>query len=409
MKEKELKSLVVQAYESGEGIFRLAPTWVYRPFWAGKPGGRLKLVLKDLYCERGGATERWLSSTTKAESGPGTPEDEGLSYVVIDNEKAFLLKEAIQAKGNLVLGKEIMEKHGGWEMFSKFFDYIGPLGYHLHARDEHAKLIGKEGKAEHYYFPPQLNFWKGIFPYTYFGLIPGTTKENIKECLERWHEGDNGILDYSVAYKLQLGTGWTVQPGILHAPGSLVTYEPQQAQDIYAEFQSALYDNAPVPWEVVTKDVPLNKKNNLDFIIDLIDWPANLDPDFKEHHYNEPVLIIRNEVYQERWIIYGTNDLFTGKELTVFPGKKVKIKENGPYGLIVIQGHGSVEKFPIESPTMIQDGDLTYDELFVSFDVAKNGVTITNKGHENLVILKHFGPGENPNALLTATGKAQGS
>ncbi len=46
MKEKELKSLVVQAYESGEGIFRLAPTWVPRSFLV--PGRRMKLAPQDI-------------------------------------------------------------------------------------------------------------------------------------------------------------------------------------------------------------------------------------------------------------------------------------------------------------------------------------------------------------------------
>jgi len=44
---------------------------------------------------------------------------------------------------------------------------------------------------------------------------------------------------------------------------------------------------------------------------------------------------------------------------------------------------------------MIRYRDLTYDELFVSREAARNGVAITNNGRENLVILKHFGPGTN--------------
>ena len=53
---------------------------------------------------------------------------------------------------------------------------------------------------------------------------------------------------------------------------------------------------------------------------------------------------------------------------------------------------------PVESPSLIRYDDLTCDELFVSSEAAKAGVRITNKGYENLVILKHFGPGTNPQA-----------
>ena len=59
------------------------------------------------------------------------------------------------------------------------------------------------------------------------GLEPGTTKAQVRKCLEDWNKGDNGILDLSQAYRLKPGTGWLIGPCILHAPGSLCTYEPQ--------------------------------------------------------------------------------------------------------------------------------------------------------------------------------------
>ncbi len=61
----------------------------------------------------------------------------------------------------------------------------------------------------------------------FMGLEPGTTKEDVVRCLDRWNEGDNGILDLSKAYRLKVGTGWLIPPCVLHAPGSLLTYEPQ--------------------------------------------------------------------------------------------------------------------------------------------------------------------------------------
>jgi len=70
------------------------------------------------------------------------------------------------------------------------------------------------------------------------GLNPGTTRDDVRRCLERWNEGDNGILYHSRAYKLRPGSGWQIDPGILHAPGSLVTYEPQVNSDVFAMYQS---------------------------------------------------------------------------------------------------------------------------------------------------------------------------
>ena len=66
------------------------------------------------------------------------------------------------------------------------------------------------------------------FPYTFFGFAPGTTKAQVRRCLEDFCKGDNRITSISQAYRLEPGTGWDVPPGMLHAPGSLCTYEPQR-------------------------------------------------------------------------------------------------------------------------------------------------------------------------------------
>jgi hypothetical protein len=47
---------------------------------------------------------------------------------------------------------------------------------------------------------------------------------------------------------------------------------------------------------------------------------------------------------------------------------------------------------------MIRYGEMTKDELFVTAPLAKAGVVVANRSDkENLVLLKHFGPG-NPDA-----------
>ena len=72
----------------------------------------------------------------------------------------------------------------------------------MHQSDEFAKLVGQKGKPEAYYFPPQYNQLDNNFPYTFMGLEPGTTKDDVHKCLENWNKGDNGILNHSRAYRL---------------------------------------------------------------------------------------------------------------------------------------------------------------------------------------------------------------
>src|SRR3954471_1556574 len=274
------RSKIQDAITAGDGLLRLEPARVPRSFMI--PGRRLRLHPDDYYAcggHRGGINERWFSSTTNADNGPGTPPDEGLSYVRLADGKRFLLKEAIETAGDLLLGADVMQREKGWNLLCKFFDNLGPIPHHMHQSEEFAQKVGHKGKPEAYYFPRQLNFKGNNFPYTFMGLEPGTTKDDVRRCLADWNKGDNGILNLSRAYRLQPGTGWQINPGILHAPGSLVTYEPQVNSDVFAMFQSVV-DGRIVDRSLLTKDVPPERHNDLDFLVSMLDWDSNVNPEF---------------------------------------------------------------------------------------------------------------------------------
>lgn len=400
-------SLAQDALDQGKGILRLAPNWVPRSFCV--PGRRIKLHPDDYYVlggVRGGIDERWFSSTTPAKNGPLTGEHEGLSFAVFSNgskEEQFLLRDAVDELKEALIGKRIWDEYGAWPMYSKFFDNMGPLPHHIHHNDEKAALIGQKGKPEAYYFPPQVNNHGGDFPYTFFGISPGVSREQIRECLVNFTKGDNKITNYSQAFRLQPGTGWDVPPGVLHAPGSLCTYEPQKASDVFAMYQS-LVNEAIVPEELLWNGTPTDQKGNFDALMDVIDWDLNVDPDIYQHRFMapkpvKPVEEMEAEGYIENWICYKSKD-FSAKELTVFPGATVTIKDGGAYGMIMMQGHGTMGAWDVETPSLIRYGQLTHDEYFVSEHAAKEGVKITNlSATDPIVMLKHFGPG-NPDLTL---------
>jgi hypothetical protein len=270
----------------------------------------------------------------------------------------------------------------------------------MHQSQEQAAKLGREGKPESYYFPPQLNWTGNNFPHTFMGLEPGTTKQDILGCLERWNEGDNGILDYSKAYRLKPGTGWLIPPCVLHAPGSLVTYEPQWGSDVFGMYQS-LVEGRRVPWDLLVKDVPEDKHHDLDYLVEQLDWEKNVDPEFKAHNYLEPIVHSGSlaEGYVDKWIVYGKVDgkqLFSARELTVEPGRSVTIKDDGAYGLIVTQGRGTIGSLDVDCPVYIRFGEVTQDEVFVTDKRAKEGVTFQNHGTEPFVSLRYFGPDVHP-------------
>ncbi|HAW27639.1 MAG TPA: hypothetical protein DCY03_05905 [Planctomycetaceae bacterium] len=393
--------LAADALTEGGGIFRLSPTWVPRSFL--QPGRRLKLHPNDYYAlgtHRGGIDERWFGSTTVA-ANEGAPDDEGLSYCVFGGEK-FTLRDAISELGAEIIGDSIWGKYNRWPVYSKFFDNMGPIPHHMHQNAEQAAKVGQEGKPESYYFPPQMNAIGNNFPYTFMGLEPGTTKQDVIDCLDRWNDGDNGILDLSKAYRLKPGTGWLIPPCVLHAPGSLVTYEPQWGSDVFGMYQSMVEGRA-VPRSLLTKDFPEDKHDDNEYLVDALDWEANVDPNFKDNNYLEPIAIgdTAADGYVDRWIVYGKvkgEQLFTAKELTVDPGAKVTIKDTGAYSWITVQGEGAIGNLRLQTPAMIRFGEMTEDEVFVTEKTAQAGVTIENTGSEPLVSLRYFGPDACPSA-----------
>lgn len=382
-----------RAFDAGEGLLRLTPTWVPRDFL--HPGKRIRLHPDDYYAmgaERGGIDERWFGSTTEAANN-GRLWHEGLSFCEFEG-KAFLLRDAVQEAGAKMIGAPIWDKYKRWPVYSKFFDNMGPIPHHMHQSQSDAALVGQEGKPESYYFSPQYNNCDNNFPYTFMGLEPGTTKADLRRCLENWNKGDNGILDLSKAYRLKRGSGWLIPPGVLHAPGSLCTYEPQWGSDVFGMYQS-IVEGRYVPWDLLVKDMPAEKHQDLDFIIGQLDWEKNVDPNFKDNNYLEPVTADSGEGWEDLWVVYGRVDgdqLFSARELTIDPGCSCTLKDAGASSWITVQGSGTMGKLKLQTPVIIRYGQWTEDEVFISHEAASAGVKITNTGSEPLVGLRYFGP-----------------
>jgi hypothetical protein len=171
--------------------------------------------------------------------------------------------------------------------------------------------------------------------------------------------------------------------------------------DVFGMFQS-LVEGRAVPWDLLVKDVPPEHHHDLDYLIEMLDWEANVDPEFDGHRLFHPHPVTSEAItpdagYCEKWVVYSTPH-YSAKELTVLPGRTAIIKDAAAYGTILVQGHGTFGKHSVSTPAMIRYGQMTEDELFVSADAAAQGVAVRNQSAtEDMVFLKHFGPG-NPQA-----------
>lgn len=388
-----MNDLIRETFEKGEGIFRMIPALI--PVKFGLPGRRLKLHPDDYYAfgaDAGTIMERWFCSFSGCRAKNPKRPDQGLSYVNAGNGQRFLLKDgAAELKAELI-GEELQEKYGIFPVFSKFFDYSTPLYFHFHPREEIARRVGCGAKPECYYFPPQLNNYRGNRPTTYFGFNAGVTKDDVRKAIENFSNFDTRITDMSRAYTIAPGQGWYVPAGVIHAPGSLLTYEPQWGTDLNCVLENVV-DGEIFDEHYMTDIVPEGVEDKVDYIMDAIDWEANYEPDFKEKYFRPAMELPKTqEVLSEKWVCYG-NPFITAKEVTLAPKSEAVLRDKAAYGCVIVQGFGKFGKFDAEAVNLMRADDLTADEYFVSKKRANEGVRIVNNSAvEPMVILQHFGP-----------------
>jgi hypothetical protein len=378
--------VVEEALSKGNGILRLKPAWVARDFLP--PGRRLGLK-DDEYAvgERGFISERWLASVTRADNRIGPP-DEGLSYLALDTGGKVTLKDAVDAAGPAIMGQEYARSHEGLGRLAKIYDFAARIPYHIHQRKQDAALLGHNPKEEAYYFPEDLDM--GPHPETFFGVHPYIVEQKKTDLLlpylVEWK--DDLILRHSRAYLLVPGEGFHLPAGVLHAPGTAVTIELQEASDVFAMLQ-ALVAGKIISKDLLFKNVhPDNRaKRGERAVLDQIDWQISGDPYFYEHRHMPSVLVkeTQQEGAEEYWIYYNTTK-FSGKKLVVKPGKVFTSLDKGVYSVLIWRGEGRYDGHSVKA------GDFDQEELLVSHARAVTPMKIENTGREDLVIIKFFGP-----------------
>lgn len=398
-------SLLKEELEKYNGVARMKATWLCRTFLP--PGRRLKVHPDDLYpngVENGGIAERWFCSMGAPETGSTELSRDTMSFFALPgDEEGISFHEALKSIGNELIGKEKMDEYGGYVMFSKFYDYGAVLPHHVHPMEEHAKRIGMGKKPESYFFPTEMNNFTYHSAYTFFGFVPGTTKEQIVECMRNYNVRDTQILTYSRAYEIKLDTGWLLPAGIVHAPACVCTYEPQYLSDVSVFFQNIVEGNYYIDYKLNLSALPKDYSGDpAEYFVSMLDWDKNIDPDFRAKYYHPPIPVrdikdMEADGYKEEWISYGSPD-FSAKRLEVAPGKTVTIKDADAYGYILINGTGSINGMAVDTPSIIRVAQQTSDEGFVTIEAAKNGAKIVNTSpYTPLVMLKHFNAG-NPEA-----------
>jgi hypothetical protein len=340
---------------------------------------------------RGAICERWLASTTAADNAVRVA-NEGLSFLALETGEEIMLRDAVGAAGDAILGAAYAATHPGLDRLAKVFDYGDSLPYHFHQMKRHAALVGRNPKEEAYYFPGGVDM--GPHPESYLGVHPsiveGKRFDLFLPHLVEWNS--DRILQYSRAYRLLPGDGFHIPAGVWQAPGSALTIELQEDSDVLSMLQARVGRHA-IDKELLYKDVRAEDRARLGerVVLEMIDWETSGDPWFYENRHTPPVLRGSQAGGEESWIFYNTTR-FSGTRLVVRPGETFMGMDAGVYSLFVWKGSGQVGGHAVKG------GDPMLDELLVSHAAATAPLKLRNTGSADLEIIKFFGPDVNSNA-----------
>lgn len=385
---------------AGNGVLRCEPAWVARDLVP--PGRRLGLP-EDAYDvgERGAICERWLASTTRADNRVG-PEDEGLSRLAGESGERLLLRDAVAADPEAIMGAAYAASHpGGLGRLAKLFDYAHRLPYHVHPPQEYAALVGCNAKDESYHFLEGVDL--GAHPETFFGVHPWIAEDRAHDALLPYLvDWDSDLILRHARAELQVpGEGFHVPSGVLHAPGTALTLELQEDSDVSSMFQ-ALNAGRIIPKELLFKDVRAadRAEHGERFPLRFVDWDLNGDPWFYENRHLSPRPVAGSTgAGVETWVFYNTTR-YAGKRLVVPPGGSHRVREPGVYSVFVWSGEGRYAGLEVRG------GEPGLDELVVTHDVATRDHDVANTGSGDLVVFLLFGPDLHPGApTIAARGR----
>ena len=256
------------------------------------PGRRIKLAPQDIYAygaHRGGIDERWFASTTRPPTRTARP-TRGSATSSDDGKRAFTLaRRRRPGRRDARSASRSGTSTSAGRSTASSSTTSGRSRTTCTRTTQQAALVGQQGKPESYYFPPQLNALGNNFPYTFFGLEPGTTKAGhrpLPGALERGRQRHPQLLARPIACS-PAPAGWCRRASCTPPARSSPTSR-SGVRDVFGMYQS-LVEGRPVPWACWSRTCPTEKHHDLDYLVEQLDWEANVNPSFKDSHYLEPI------------------------------------------------------------------------------------------------------------------------
>lgn len=207
----------------------------------------------------------------------------------------------------------------------------------------------RDGKLEAYFFPPvdDTTVYDGKVPdpekvITRLGLRPEITREQVREALDKFGVDDSlyGLME---VYAIEPNTSWTIQPGMLHAPGPWPTFEIQRPQDD-AHILAWKLGQPVMDKKMLSKVWANNFKKDLtdadDVMRQAIHFEGSRDPKFQEKWFRRCHALEEGAWGRKRRIFHHE---FNGEGFEILPGQSyTRQGSDEPYAALVWSGRGSV-------------------------------------------------------------------
>jgi len=186
--------------------------------WRTYEGGALIDKWKESTTQKDDSMpEQWIMSTITAR-GNGRPENEGLSFINID-EGVKSLKDLIASDSELFLGKKLAKKYGTTGVLIKMLDSVERLTVQVHPDKEYARTVfnSEFGKTESWYVLDTRQV-KGEKSVVYMGFKKHVTKEIWKNHFD--NQDIKRMLDCLHKIEVKSGDAFMIYGGVPHAIGA---------------------------------------------------------------------------------------------------------------------------------------------------------------------------------------------
>jgi len=394
-RKENLKKSIIKTLEKQQGILFAEPAIVHRCQYSGRDIIAQNSKFEEGYVDHRGyvPVEWWIMSKTPAENDK-PKENEGLSSVYLETElrqETILFKDAVDIAKEKLLGTfadawpltKILDIGGAPVRTSFGTEEVPPIPCHIHSGNiVNGKAVGP-GKLEAYFFPPthvppyNKHFGKTI---TRLGLKPTVTKHDVVEKLR--HFGiDDSMYELCSVYEVNAHDGWTILPGVVHAPGPWTTFEIQRPQDDFnlASWQLGKRFSGE---ELAMQKKSLQLRGLADeqtFVDEVINWDVSTDPHFKDNWYR-PSRVLQQGPWGRQLQIFF--DAFYGEAFEINPGCTwVRNADSRPFAGIVWSGQGTL------NGNIISVANNNRKEFLVTPNTT---VTIKNTGETPLLIYTVF-------------------